>query len=99
MLCGRCGSASRNMLLGESPLHAARFGSAGGLDYTTPLGTGNGVAYGALATLREIRIGQLEIDDVTAVVMPNLDILLLGQTFLGRLGSYEMRDCALTLTW
>ena len=78
---------------------AARIGIAGGLDYTIPFVTGNGRAYGALVTLRAIRIGQLEIDDVKAVVMPNLEFSLLGQSFLSRLSSYEMRGGALTLTW
>jgi aspartyl protease family protein len=78
---------------------AARIGIAGGLDYTIPFGTANGRAYGAAVTLREIRIGQLEIDDVKAVVMPNLNVSLLGQSFLSRLDSYQMRDGVLTLTW
>jgi clan AA aspartic protease (TIGR02281 family) len=78
---------------------AARIGISGGLNYTIPFGTANGRSYGAPVTLREIRIGQLEIDDVKAVVMPNLNVSLLGQTFLSRLDSYQMRDGILTLTW
>jgi len=78
---------------------AARIGVSGGLHYTIPFSTANGRAYGALVTLREIRIGKLEIDNVKAVVMPNLDVSLLGQSFLNRLQSYQMRDGVLTLTW
>jgi len=78
---------------------AARIGIAGSLNYTMPFATANGRSYGALVTLREVRIGQLEIDDVKAVVMPNLTVSLLGQTFLSRLDSYQMRDGVLTLTW
>jgi aspartyl protease family protein len=78
---------------------AARLGIAGGLSYTIPFATANGRSYGAPVILREIRIGQLEIDDVKAVVMPNLNVSLLGQTFLSRLDSYQMRDGSLTLTW
>jgi aspartyl protease family protein len=78
---------------------AARMGIAGGLTYSIPFRTANGTTYGAPVTLREIRIGQLEIDDVKAVVMPNLSFSLLGQTFLSRLDSYQMRDGVLTLTW
>jgi aspartyl protease family protein len=78
---------------------AARLGIGGGLSYTMPFATGNGRTYGAPVKLREIRIGQLEIDDVDAVVMPNLSVSLLGQTFLRRLDSYQMRDGVLTLTW
>lgn len=78
---------------------AARIGIAGSLSYTMPFATANGRSYGAPVTLREVRIGQLEIDDVKAVVMPNLAVSLLGQTFLSRLDSYQMRDGVLTLTW
>ena len=78
---------------------AARMGIAGGLAYTIPFATANGSTYGAAVTLRDIRIGQLEIADVKAVVMPNLNVSLLGQTFLSRLDSYQMRDGVLTLTW
>lgn len=78
---------------------AARLGIAGGLNYTIPFATANGRSYGAPVILREIRIGQLEIGDVKAVVMPNLNVSLLGQTFLSRLDSYQMRDGILTLTW
>ena len=78
---------------------AARIGISGSLNYTIPFGTANGRTYGAPVTLRDIRIGQLEIDDVKAVVMPNLNVSLLGQTFLSQLDSYQMRDGSLTLTW
>src|SRR5579859_2671118 len=77
---------------------AARIGIAGGLSYSMPFSTANGRSYGAPVILREIRIGQLEIDDVKAVVMPNLNVSLLGQTFLSRLDSYQMRDGVPTLT-
>jgi aspartyl protease family protein len=78
---------------------AARAGLAGGLDYSLVFETANGRAYGAPVTLRGVRIGQLEIDDVPAVVLQNLSHSLLGQTFLNRLESYQMRDGMLTLTW
>jgi clan AA aspartic protease (TIGR02281 family) len=54
---------------------------------------------GAPVTLREIRIGQLVIEDVNAIVLQNLNVSLLGQTFLNRLHSYQMQDGVLTLTW
>jgi len=78
---------------------AVRAGLAGGLDYSLVFETANGRAYGAPVTLREVRVGQLDIDDVPAVVMQNLGFSLLGQTFLNRLESYQMRDGILTLTW
>ena len=53
----------------------------------------------APVTLREIRIGQLSIYDVPASVLENLNISLLGMSFLTRLQSYEMRDGKLTISW
>jgi aspartyl protease family protein len=78
---------------------AARAGVAGNLNYTLSFGTANGRGLGAPVTLREIRIGQLVVQDVNAVVMQNLNTTLLGQTFLNRLESYQMRQGVLTLSW
>ena len=78
---------------------AARAGVAGSLNYTMSFGTANGRGLGAPVKLREIRIGQLMIQDVDAVVMQNLHTSLLGQTFLNRLKSYQMKDSVLTLSW
>ena len=78
---------------------AARAGIGGGLNYTMEFATANGRTYGAPVTLREIRIGQLTVEDVEAVVMQNLGVSLLGQSLLNRLESYRMRDGVMTLTW
>lgn len=86
-------------LVALTPGDAARAGVAGGLDYSMTFSTANGRALGAPVKLREIRIGQLEIDDVDGVVMQNLSVSLLGQSFLHRLDSYQMHDGVLTLTW
>ena len=61
--------------------------------------TANGPARMAQVKLREVRIGQLSIYDVPAAVLENLNISLLGMSFLGRLQSYEMRDGKLTISW
>jgi aspartyl protease family protein len=61
--------------------------------------TANGVANVAQVRLREVRIGQFSAADVPAVVVQNLSISLLGQSFLKRLDSYEMRDGVLTMNW
>jgi aspartyl protease family protein len=61
--------------------------------------TANGAARMAPVTLREIRIGQLSIYDVPAGVLENLNVSLLGMSFLGRLQGYEMRDGKLTISW
>jgi aspartyl protease family protein len=61
--------------------------------------TANGIGRAASVKLREIRLGQFSAYDVPAVVMENLGTSLLGQSFLKRLDSYEMRDGLLTLNW
>jgi aspartyl protease family protein len=79
---------------------AARAGVAGGLNYSVAMTTANGVAKAAPVTLRRVRIGELEVDDVSATVLQEQGgVSLLGQSFLNRLHSYEMRDGTLTLTW
>ena len=61
--------------------------------------TANGLAREAPITLREIRIEQLLIDNVPAAVNENLNVSLLGMSFLKRLKSFEMREGALTISW
>lgn len=78
---------------------ALKAGVAGSLNYSLSFSTANGRGRGAPVMLREIRIGQLVIPDVHAVVMENMQVSLLGQTFLSRLHSYKMQDGVLTLTW
>ena len=72
---------------------------AGDLRYRGSAATANGMARVAPVMLRELRIGQFAADDVPAIVMDNLPISLLGQSFLKRLDSYEMRGGVLTLYW
>jgi aspartyl protease family protein len=73
--------------------------SGNNLDYRLHFRTANGVARAAPVTLRELRIGQLVIYDVQAVVQEHLFGSLLGQSFLTRIDSYEMRDGVLTLNY
>jgi clan AA aspartic protease (TIGR02281 family) len=61
--------------------------------------TANGLAREAPITLREIHIEQLSVDNVAAAVNENLNISLLGMSFLKRLKSFEMREGALTISW
>jgi aspartyl protease family protein len=61
--------------------------------------TANGTVRVARVTLREVRIGQLSVYDVPAAVLDNLNVSLLGMSFLSRLQSYEMRDGKLTISW
>jgi clan AA aspartic protease (TIGR02281 family) len=79
---------------------AIRAGVAANLNYTVPMITANGLAKAARITLGGVRVGQLEVDQVEAMVLPeDTGISLLGQNFLKRLQSYEMRGDTLTLTW
>jgi aspartyl protease family protein len=71
--------------------------SALAFDKTTT--TANGVVRVAPVMLREIRIEQLSVEDVPAVVDANLSGSLLGMSFLSRLKSFEMREGALTFSW
>jgi aspartyl protease family protein len=73
--------------------------SRGDLVFNVKMSTANGVGRAAAVKLRELRIGQFSAYDVPAVVMENLGTSLLGQSFLTRLDSYEMRDGVLTLNW
>jgi aspartyl protease family protein len=61
--------------------------------------TANGRVRFAPVMLRDIRIGQLSVDNVPAAVIENLDQSLLGMSFLKRLKSFEMREGALTMSW
>jgi aspartyl protease family protein len=69
------------------------------LVFSARVNTVNGAARMAPVMLREIRIDQLSVYDVPAAVLENLNISLLGMSFLARLQSYEMRDGKLTITW
>jgi aspartyl protease family protein len=71
----------------------------GELVYSHRVTTANGAVRMAPVTLREIRIGQLSLYDVPAAVLENLNISLLGMSFLARLQGYEMRDGRLTISW
>ncbi|MAP94698.1 MAG: TIGR02281 family clan AA aspartic protease [Ponticaulis sp.] len=62
------------------------------LDYKYEIRTAGGVTYGAFVMLDEITIGNVEIEDVEAMVLQSdLENSLLGITFLDKLGSYEVR--------
>lgn len=61
--------------------------------YTIGLGTANGVVKGARVMLREVRLGDILVRDVEAVVLPAgaLSLSLLGTSFLRRLRGYEVQ--------
>lgn len=70
------------------------------LKYTEHYQTANGVVRGAPVKLRELRIGDLVVKNVRATVMSgNIGVSLLGNSFLRRLRSYEVRGDVLVMRW
>lgn len=67
--------------------------------YSIELGTANGVVRGARTMLREVRLGDISVRDVEAVVLPAgaLSISLLGTSFLRRLRGYEVQGGRMVL--
>ena len=63
------------------------------------LGTANGAVTGFQTTLREIRLGDIVVRNVEAVVLPEgaLSISLLGNSFLGKLQGYEVQTGRMVL--
>jgi aspartyl protease family protein len=61
--------------------------------------TGNGSVRAAFAVLREMRIEQLQVENVQAAVIEKLPQSVLGMSFLSRLKGFDMQNGALTLTW
>lgn len=72
----------------------------GDLDFSDRAQTANGVARVAKVKLRDVRLDQLDIEDVQAVVMETgMPVSLLGMSFLRRLDGYEIRDGQLVISW
>ena len=71
----------------------------GSLDFSARISTANGIARAAPVRLREVRVGQLSVNDVSAFVAENLHVSLLGMSFLKRVEGFEIRDGVLTLNW
>ena len=70
------------------------------LDYSEPSQTANGAGWGAPAHVARLVVGGIELDDVPVTInKAPMDSSLLGQAFLKRLDSYDVRDGRLTLHW
>lgn len=69
------------------------------LDFNERVSTANGEVRIATVTLRDIRLGQFSVENVPAAVLKNLDVSLLGMSFLKRLRGYDMRDGKLSIDW
>jgi aspartyl protease family protein len=71
-----------------------------GLDYNAVFATANGEVRAALVTIRELRIGALELDDVDAAVIETpMSMSLLGMSALDRLAGYEVEGDRMILRW
>lgn len=84
-----------------SPDAADRLGiHPSGLDYDVVFATANGEVHAALVTLPELRIGDLELEDVEAAVIEvPMAISLLGMTALDRLAGFEVQGDRMILRW
>jgi aspartyl protease family protein len=70
------------------------------LDYNGVVQTANGTTRVAPITLDEVRIGQMEVDRVEAIVSrAPMGMSLLGMSFLRRLDGYRVEDGNLVLYW
>ncbi len=70
------------------------------LEFSDRFHTANGTIRGAPLVLPELRIGDLEIEDVRAsVIRAPMSTSLLGMSFLSRLEGYEVGEEGLILRW
>lgn len=71
----------------------------GGQSSRMLLSTANGSVSGYRTTIREMRLGEIVVRNVDAVVLPRgaLGISLLGNSFLGKLNGYEVQTGRLLL--
>lgn len=70
------------------------------LDFSDRFQTANGAIRGAPLLLSELRIGDLQIEDVRAsVIRAPMSTSLLGMSFLSRLEGYEVGEEGLILHW
>ncbi len=70
------------------------------LTYSDRIQTANGQIPAARTTVREIRIGDLVVNDMEVwISRAPMSISLLGMTFLRKLESYEVRNDQLILRW
>jgi aspartyl protease family protein len=83
-----------------TPADARAAGLAAGSGDRLTISTAHGTTSATRASLRTLRLDQLEIEDVPAVVMDDsLPVSLLGMSFLSRLEGYRIRDGILTIEW
>lgn len=78
---------------------AASLGLEWSDDELFPIGRGaSGDVIGKPVRLERVRLGDFEADGVEAIIVPEgLDVSLLGQSFLGRIGKVEIEDGRMVL--
>lgn len=71
----------------------------GASQFTAPTQTANGVVKAAPVTLREIRLGNIRLANVQAMVLPEgaLGITLVGMSALGKLSKVDIRNGTMRL--
>ncbi|HPF47339.1 MAG: TIGR02281 family clan AA aspartic protease [Alphaproteobacteria bacterium] len=69
-----------------------------GLKFDIPASTANGMVFSAPVLLETVSLGPIHVEKIEAYVNEGqLDISLLGMSFLNKLSGYEVRDGLLTL--
>jgi aspartyl protease family protein len=68
-------------------------------EFTRPIDTANGTVHAAYVKIGEMRVGDIAVRDVEALVLPpgRLGTSLLGMSFLRRLGGFEISQGRLKL--
>lgn len=68
-------------------------------DFTVRTQTANGIRFSAPVTLNEVRLGDIRLQNVEAMVSPPgaLSVTLLGMSFLGRLSQVDIRSGELVM--
>lgn len=70
------------------------------LDFSRPFATANGIAHGATATVHELRVGGIMLNNVrVSVQREGLSTSLLGMSFLRQLKSFGFGDHRMVLRW
>ena len=68
------------------------------LSFDMPASTANGVVYSAFVNFAVVEVGPIKLENIDGFVnQGELDISLLGMSFLNQLSGYEVRDGLLTL--
>ena len=68
-------------------------------DFTRKISTANGIVEVAPVRIKEMRVGEIAVRDVDAMVLPDgrLETSLLGMSFLRRIGGFDISQGRLTL--